>query len=57
MIDKPLMHYEAISTDESVKPMHKENESIESMIVRHFTTLILKFVLKLDACVLFRTIF
>ena len=51
------MHCKAISTDESVKPMHKENESIESMIVRHFTTLILKFVLKLDACVLFRTIF
>ena len=38
MIDKPLIHYEAISTDEPVKPMHEENESLESMIIRHFVT-------------------
>ena len=57
MIDKPLMQKEAISTDESVKPMHEENESLESMIIRHFTTSIMKFVFKLDACVKFCTIF
>ena len=57
MIDKPLMHCIAIATDESIKSMHEENESLESMIIRHFTTSIMKFVFKLDACVKFCTIF